>query len=131
MPDMPRALVFLSLLIFAQCIPEGASKKPPKARLLCEAYTDEASGTPLNEVYLLSGEQKVKIAEIGACDTLPPASYPEYGIPANALSACGGGDGESGDYLYLLREGKNLLVFHKRLQDAEAYYEEIFRTTLK
>jgi hypothetical protein len=128
---MPRALVFLSLLVFAQCIPEGASKKPPKARLLCESYSDGAAGTPLNEVFLLSGEQKIKIAEIGACDTLPPASYPEYGIPANALSACGGGNGATGDFLYLIKEGKNLLVFRKRLQGAEANYEEIFRTTLK
>jgi hypothetical protein len=130
---MPRAPFFLSLLllVFAQCAPEGSSKKPPKASLLCESYTDDASPTPLNEVFLLSGEQKIKVAEIGACDTLPPASYPEYGIPANALSACGGSDEETGEYLYLIREGKNLLVFRKRLQDVEAYYEEIFRTPLK
>ena len=128
---MPRALFLLSLLVFAQCAPEGSSKKTPKASLLCESYTDETSGTPLNEVFLLIGEQKIKIAEIGTCDTLPPDSYQEYSIPANALSACGGSDGETGDYLYLIREGKNLLVFRKQLKDAEAYYEEIFRTALK
>ena len=126
-----------SLFLLAQCAPEPSSEKegPLNARFACETRIDEATGSPFSEVYLLVKEQKVKVADIGACDPFAAADYATYQIPSTALAACGGWWAGAGDYLYLVREENTLKVFQgwqeEGQEDEGFHYKEVYSMKLK
>ena len=129
---MNRAFLLLFLL-FIRCAPDASSKAKQNARLQCETTVDEAGGNPFGEVFLLYGEQKIKVAETTECESIHPASFPDYAIPSDALSACGGRHIESGSYFFLIRDGATLRVFQSCYEEGQEmerfHYVEIFQTS--
>lgn len=131
-------LWFIPLAIFSQCAPDSSSKEkenPVVVSFTCETRIDEATGSPFSEAYLLVGEQKVKVADIGACDPFEAASFADYQIPPNALAACGGWWAGAGDYLYVVREENTLKVFQgwqeEGQEDEGFHYKEVYSLKLK
>ena len=123
---------FVPLLAIGGCASDGSSEKeaPLTARLECETRIDETTGSPFSEVYLLVEEQKIKVADIGACDPFTQTDYATYQIPDTALAACGGWWAGAGDYVYVVRHENALRVFQgwrDELQEDEGFhYEEIY-----
>lgn len=68
-------------------------------QLNCEAVHSEGE-TPRYAVYALLEESKVKLAEMGACDTVLAIDYPARRIPADALTAVGGEIDGYAEYIY-------------------------------
>lgn len=129
-----RTLFWLVIpLTMIGCVFDASSeeKAPVTARFECETRIDEATGSPFSEAYLLVGEQKIKIADIGACDPLAPADYASYQIPDSALAACGGWWAGAGDYLYLIRQENTLVVLQGWQEEGQTgesfHYEEVYR----
>lgn len=122
--------LFAGLLLsiaFLQCAPdeEAGEDAPLVVLLTCETQSSSKSDAPPSGVFLLVKEQKVKVAEITACQTFEPAEYSAYNIPDSALTACGGSA-----YLYVIREEKILKVFQSQ-QEEGFQYEEVFSLKLK
>ena len=114
-------LGLLSTTMLWQCAPDsdaGGNNASLLVRLECETQIDTSSGSPVSDVYLLAQEQKVKVAEIGACELFNQSSYATYQIPDSALAACG----STGNYVYVIQEANTLKVF----QGQNLEYQEIF-----
>jgi hypothetical protein len=122
-------------LLMVQCAPDAGRKAPLAVRFECETRIDEGTGSPFSEVYLLVEEEKIKVADIGACDPFGPEQYAEYNMPATTLAACGGWWAGAGDYLFAVREGDSLLVFRgwaeEGQEDEGFHYERVFGKKVK
>lgn len=117
-------LATLLALSFYRCAPEPATGDLPNPRLVCET-AGNATGAPQSAVYTIIDQQKIKIANIAACDSIPPAQFSDYGIPDSALTAAGGWHAGSGDYLYIVREADKLLYYQgwqDEMQEDEGYH---------
>ncbi|MEQ8705423.1 MAG: hypothetical protein RIC19_15960 [Phaeodactylibacter sp.] len=119
-------LFSLGLLSFG-CAPDKEATQDLNVRLLCESKGESEAGIPQSAVYTLIGEQKVKIANIATCDSIPPGDFSEYGIPDDALAAAGGWYAGAGDYLYAIREGE-AIIYYRGWQD-EMQEDEGFHYT--
>ncbi len=119
-------LFALGLLVFG-CATEDKAAQDFSVRLLCETKVNSETGIPKSAVYTLVEEQKVKIANIAACDSIPPTAFSDYGIPDSALAAAGGWYAGAGDYLYAIREGE-AIVYYQGWQD-EMQEDEGFHYT--
>lgn len=93
--------------------PDASSETIDKqlVELLCEEIPT-AGDAPAASVYLKTGDRKTKIAGIsGSCNAIAPSEYANYGMPEGTISAVGSWWAGSGDYLYLVQEGENLVVY--------------------
>jgi hypothetical protein len=122
-------------LLLVQCAPDAGRKAPLVVRFECETRIDESTGSPFSEVYLLVDEEKIKVADIGACDPFSPAQYADYNMPSTTLAACGGWWAGAGDYLFAVQEGDSLLVFRgwqeEGQEDEGFHYERVFGKKVK
>lgn len=131
-----KKLLFLSLLFWA-CQNDSAGDKTPAAAsipvvtLSCTTATDESTGNPMAEIFLEFGEQKMKIADAGiTCEPIVPASYGDFQIPAEAVSACGGWWAGAGDYFYALVKDGKIVVYkgwQAEEQEDEGFHYEVLR----
>lgn len=142
------ALRYLSILICCGFILVGCRNEPtsqnsqaPVEKPLpgsvyfrCDVLTDEDSGQPMSQVFLVMGQQATKVADIAACDSIPQASWEQYTIPENALAACGGWWAGAGDYLYAVRDGNTIKIMKgwqdEGQQDEGFHYAEELRITI-
>jgi hypothetical protein len=62
-------------------------------------------------VFLIAGEDKVKIAQAPGCQPLQPAEFERYGIPKAAKHALACQEAASGSYYYLLAEEEGHMVY--------------------
>lgn len=117
-------------LLFAQCAPDTGRKAPLALRFECETRIDESTGSPFSEVFLLADEEKIKVAEIGACDPFDASQYADYGMPSTTLAACGGWWAGAGDYLFAVQEGDSVLVFQGWQEEGQTdegfHYKRVF-----
>ena len=67
---------------------------------------------PQHAVYAIINQNKVKIATMSACDSIPFSAYKGYQIPEGALAAVGGSWAGTGDYLYAVEE-EGKVVFYR------------------
>ncbi len=100
----PTYLTIFLLVFLAACGSDSSdandqAERLAKVRLQCE-YLGESEGIPRYAVYALLDENKVKLAELPACDTILPADYAAKGIPKTAITAVGGWWAGQGDYIY-------------------------------
>lgn len=119
-------LFALGLLAFG-CAPDKKPAQDLSVRLLCESMGESNAGIPKSAVYTIVEEQKVKIANIAACDSIRPAAFSDYDIPDSALAAAGGWYAGAGDYLYAIREGE-VIAYYQGWQD-EMQEDEGFHYT--
>lgn len=95
---------FLALVLLSACgsdstTADDANAQLANVRLQCE-YLGESEGTPRYAVYALLDENKIKLAELPACDTILATDYADKGIPHTAITAVGGWWAGQGDYIY-------------------------------
>jgi hypothetical protein len=81
-------------------------------RLYAERVSEEDGDVPQSDVYLVANNEKIKVAEALACDSLPADVYGQYGIPERAFNALGCFWVGSGDYFYALRTDEGARVYH-------------------
>jgi hypothetical protein len=118
------SLLTLLVLNFYACAPDTGPDEMPDARLLCETREGEM-GIPESEVYTIIDDQKIKIANISACDSIPREQYVDYDIPDSALAAVGGWYAGAGDYLYIVREADQLAYYQgwqDEMQEDEGFH---------
>ena len=89
---------------------EAAKKAWSQVQLNCESLSDD-EGLPRYAVYAMLQENKVKLAEVSACDTVLPDDFAIKGIPANALTAVGGFWAGYQEYIYAIIEQEELRLF--------------------
>jgi hypothetical protein len=152
---MRYAFLFLLLAIW-QCQPSGSSSQEageqqdspqdvasrgldaaPEVSLvtfICHTLMDE-NENPNSQVFIQINQQRVKIADIQACDVITPDSYGRYEIPETAIAACGGWWAGAGDYFYALREGDIIRVMKgwqdEGQEDQGFHYESVREIDLK
>lgn len=113
----------LAMVILAQCGPATSSSEkenteapaakgvPPITILtfICQTLMDE-NEQPSSQVFLQINQERVKIADIAACDVINGDRFADYGIPSAAVAACGGWWAGAGDYFYAVRDGDHIKV---------------------
>jgi hypothetical protein len=93
----------LGLLAACTADPDNEqASNPANFRLSAEANANSDEGTPAFNVYLLVGNEKIKVADALACDSLSVEQYEQYGVPDEAISALGCFWAGSGDYFYAI-----------------------------
>lgn len=91
----------LALFLFS-CQEEGvrvstsADPVDTSIYLQCKGVSQPGDVIPHHEVFVVLGENIVKVADIYACDKIEPARYESLGIPASALDALGSTDAVEG-----------------------------------
>ena len=128
---MPRFHYFFVLYLicyaFVGCNPDASITEAPEVALFCEVKSTDEFGIPQSAVYTIIDNQKIKIANIATCDSIPPDSFSSYGIPDSALAAVGGWYAGAGDYLYAILQEQQV-VFYQGWQD-EMQEDEGFHYT--
>ncbi|MFK8006122.1 MAG: hypothetical protein AB8H03_07120 [Saprospiraceae bacterium] len=83
---------------------KNLSSEPPKLSLVCQPETSTIEGAPAHSVHLMFNEEKIKLADILACETFKKENYAQYQMPTDALEACGGWWAGAGEYFYLYQK---------------------------
>lgn len=153
-----RYLMLFLLLAIWQCQPSGSSGEGdssgqqsdtsqnttargideapanPMVTFICHTLMDE-NENPNSQVFIQINDSRIKVADIQACDMISPANYADYGIPGNAIAACGGWWAGAGDYFYALREGDIIRVMKgwqdEGQEDEGFHYESVREIDLK
>ena len=107
-----RLITLCFLLILQACTSDSGEKKTnpkndenaPKLSLVCQSEASSMEGTPAHSVHLMFNDEKIKLADILACETFNKEDYSKYQMPANALDACGGWSAGGGEYFYLYQK---------------------------
>lgn len=100
---------------------------PTKVELVFNALGEDEHGNPHNEIVLKVDGKEQKIDTILSCDIIPTADYERFGIPATAVSACGGWWAGAGDYFYAIIENNQVVVYQgwqEEEQEDEGYHWE-------
>lgn len=99
-----------------------------KVVLECRDISQATDETPHHEVYIIVGDNRVKVADTETCGTVDPASYAELGIPEKALAAVGGWWKGQGDFVYAQRDIDRIVVKKATLNEANLDAEVRFLT---
>lgn len=124
--------IFLACFFTAcQTAPADEEKEESyKVRLQCQAVSEDEA-FPQSAVFAIVNQNKAKLANISSCDSIPPASYEDYGIPAEALAAVGGWWAGAGDYFYAIQEDSTIAFYQgwvEEGQEEEDYHYSIVGT---
>ncbi len=120
-------LLPVSLFLLCGCSPSGDQDNAAQPIKLTAERVDNGSGsTPTSDVYLVVGNEKIKVAEALACDSLTPAQYDQYGIPEEAINALGCFWAGSSDYFYALRTDGGARVYHGYLGEGMPQDEVVY-----
>ena len=110
---MKRPLLFLCFcFLLNACNSDSSSENKdknlssalPKLSLVCQSETSTTDGVPAHSVHLMFNEEKIKLADILACETFEKEDYVQYQMPSDALEACGGWWAGGGEYFYLYQK---------------------------
>jgi hypothetical protein len=98
---------------------ETVSKKQSRRiefLLKVDAHAEEFD--PNTTVYVVIDNESNEVAAMtGEGQIINKSSYKQYGIPTNALQACGAEYGGLGEYYYLIRNGYGELELYKGWSD--------------
>lgn len=81
-----------------------SEENAPKLSLICQAETSKMEGTPAHSVHLLFNDEKIKLADILACELFKKEDFKKHQMPDNTLQACGGWWAGGGEYFYLYQK---------------------------
>jgi hypothetical protein len=110
---MKNLLIFLCLcFLLSACESDSMkedrernlSSEPPKLSLVYQPETSTMEGAPAHSVHLMFNEEKIKLADVLACETFKKESYAQYQMPTNTIEACGGWWAGGGEYFYLYQK---------------------------
>lgn len=125
-----RYLLFLSipLLLLSACTSAPGDKDgpPENIKLLAEPDSNADEGTPTFDVYLVVDNEKIKVADALACDSIPAAAYEQYDIPQKAINALGCFWAGSGDYFYAARTKSGARVYHGYVGEGMPQEETVY-----
>ncbi|PKV63136.1 hypothetical protein [Pontibacter ramchanderi] len=85
-----------------------------KADLLCEEIRNADEEDPVAVVFLSQLEQQYVLDTVYTCSVISPQMFTSFGVPRQALSACGGWWAGQGNFYYTLLEGDSITVMHAR-----------------
>lgn len=110
---MKKPLIVICLcLLFHACTSDPSNKgngkemteNAPKLSLVCQPETSIMEGAPAHSVYLMFNEEKIKLADILACEVFKKEDFKQHQMPDNTLQACGGWYAGGGEYFYLYQK---------------------------
>lgn len=87
-------------------------------QLQCQASNTEQTASQ-NAVYAIVNQNKVKLGSISSCDSIAPASYEDYDIPAEALAAVGGWWAGLGEYFYAIKEDSTIAFYQGWVEEGQ------------
>ncbi len=136
--------LMLAALALSSCRQSGQSENKEAAQpepmqgfmvtLECRELQGPDSETPQAEVFLRIANEATLLDTISTCQRIEPASYEQYGMPAQTVSACGGWWAGGGDYFYTIIDGDQLLVMKGWQDEGQTdegfHYEEVKRIAL-
>lgn len=99
-----------------------------KVVLECRDISQANDETPHHEVYIIVGDNRVKVADTEACGTVDSSSYAQLGIPEKALAAVGGWWKGQGDFVFAQRDNDRIVVKKATLDEANLDAEVRFLT---
>jgi hypothetical protein len=107
--------LFLFCWLLVGCGPADSDLEAERAawaqvQLNCEAVHGEGE-LPRYAVYAMLEENKIKLAEMGACDTVIAIDYATHGIPADAITAVGSEVDGYEEYIYARINEDKLQLF--------------------
>lgn len=117
-----RAAVSFALFVLAFLLPPlhaaPAARQTPPLTWVFQTRHDPQTN-PHTDVFLRVGTRQVLVMH-QADDEFQIAAKTEYkdtSIPAQALTACLGWWAGAGDYLYVIRRGRSLVVYRKEVNE--------------
>lgn len=120
-PNYAIFSLLITAFLFTACRPDSNTETDGQgfqAQLQCQTISGDESA-PQSAVYAIVNQNKVKIASISVCDSIAPASYEDYGIPAAALAAVGGWWAGAGDYFYAIEEDSAVAFYQGWVDEAQ------------
>jgi len=107
--------------------PTTDTLQPAGIRLYCKDKGVDSMETPQADVLLVADGKETLIKSVNGCSEITKESYQQYGIPKDALAACGGWWAGAGDYFYVvLRNGKPVVFagWQDEGQEDDGYHWE-------
>ena len=110
---MKKPLIFICFcLLFHACTSDSSNKSngneitenTPKLSLVCQPETSIMEGAPAHSVHLMFNDEKIKLADILACEVFKKEDFKQHQMPDNTLQACGGWYAGGGEYFYLYQK---------------------------
>lgn len=110
---MKKPLIFICFCLLLHACTSVTSDKDnggkmiedaPKLSLVCQSETSTMDGTPAYSVHLMFNDQKIKLAEVLACEVFKKEDFKKHRMPDNTLQACGGWWAGGGEYFYLYQK---------------------------
>ena len=113
---------FLSLVVLTMVTPTLSAAMPSAVRKAAPSHasvvwkseiTKDKYGNTHRKLFLLvGGRKKLILPKVTAeCMELRRAHYTLYDVPATAITACRSWWAGQGEFLYVLRRGKQLVIF--------------------
>jgi len=80
---------------------------------------EDRNGNPRTNVFLVVGGRRVLIQRnvVAQFNVVPPGDYRSHGVPATAIAACQGWWAGAGEDLYVIRRGRQLIVFVRDIDE--------------
>lgn len=141
--------IYLSGLLVAlmmSCGSDGANpsgnatgqSEPPmegvSVSFYCRMLSTSDAETPEAEVVFKLGKQEVVLDTILACEPIEPKDYAQFGMPREAVAACGGWWAGRGEYFYAYLEGEHVVVRYgwqeEEQTDQGFHYQGIHRMSM-
>lgn len=101
-------LLLLTFILVQGCTSNSSNQQsnstktpPPSLKLICQKETSKVEGIPAHSVHLMFNDEKIRLANIQACESFDKSSYAQYQMPKDAIEAVGGWWAGAGEYLYL------------------------------
>jgi hypothetical protein len=122
---MPRRLLLLMvlalLLVSQRGLAMGASEKFNHSQTTLEWLfnaRNDRDGNPNTSVYLVMGGQRYFVMrDTAQFSVVERDGYREHGVPASAVAACASWWAGSGEELYVIRRGRQLIVYIRYLDE--------------
>lgn len=106
-----------------------------QVKLICHELRNMDDISPLSEIILQIGDQKIIVDSASTCGDLSPDQWEGLEIPKDAKAAVGGWWAGAGDYYYLKIEGTDAVVMYgwseEEAEEKDMYqYKEVKRASL-
>ena len=88
-------------------------------KLVCKNRGVDSLETPHFDVMLSVNGKEIKIKSINGCGDIAKSEYKTYGIPADAVSACGGWWAGAGDYYYVIMKNSQPSLFEGWMDESQ------------
>lgn len=119
-------LLHFALYTYAQKAKINSTQNSSTATLKIQKGKEDKNGNPTSIIQLVYNGEITNLATItGEATLINKNDFKEMNIPINALSACSSWWGGAGDYFYIIKSNKKIIIYQgwqDESQEDEGYH---------